>query len=64
MASIELFITDLPDGLTLVPLPTRGIATPTPGHASDDPTTLAVGEEGGEDDPTTLAVGEEGEDDD
>lgn len=31
------------------------------GEEGDDPTTLAVGEEG--DDPTTLALGEEGDDD-
>jgi len=69
MTTTGLFITDLPEGVT-------GHAVPNPAAptATSDPTTLAVGEEGGDgedgedgkddDAPTTLAVGEEGGDGD
>ena len=50
----ELFIGDLPDSLA-----GRDVATIV--AQEDEPTTLAVGEEGG-DEPTTMVTGEEGDD--
>ncbi|MGH3941466.1 MAG: hypothetical protein ACRDTG_23115 [Pseudonocardiaceae bacterium] len=59
MTTQAYFIEDLADGLTgRAPNATASIA------GDDEPTTLAVGEEGDDegDGPTTLALGEEGDD--
>ncbi|MDP2710932.1 MAG: hypothetical protein Q8O56_06915 [Solirubrobacteraceae bacterium] len=75
MTAQPMYISDLPESLTGDPLATRagaaravaeqeGVATLAIDEEVDDPTTLAVDEDGlsGEE-PTTLAIGEEGDDD-